>query len=211
MAEAGGIARAVLAAAQTGARIHVRQINSALGVTTWRRLRDMADASVETTPQCLCSSRADDYETHGARPERRRRRCARRKTSPPCALPCAPGLIDIVATDHAPHSPAEKAAAYAAFADIPGGMPGVQTLLPAMLKLVDEGDIGLQRLVRMCAPIPRSASASAGARARSARATMPTSWSSIRAADASFATPTRLSRGGYTPFDGLDGRAPAAA
>jgi dihydroorotase len=66
----------------------------------------------------------------------------------------AEGLIDIVATDHAPHSPAEKAMAYAAFADIPGGMPGLQTLLPAMLKLVEEEVIGLADLVRMCARNP---------------------------------------------------------
>src|SRR5262249_55037088 len=48
LAEAGGIARAALSAAVTGARVHVRQINSALGVKTWRRLRDMADLTVET-------------------------------------------------------------------------------------------------------------------------------------------------------------------
>ena len=35
------------------------------------------------------------------------------------------GAIDIIATDHAPHSPAEKAAPCTNFADIPGGMPGV--------------------------------------------------------------------------------------
>lgn len=152
LAEAGGIARAVLAAAATGARIHVRQINSELGAKVWSRLRDMADASVETTPQNLFFS-ADDYETQGAR----------LKGSPPLrsrrdvdALRAAlgAGLIDIVATDHAPHAPAEKAAPYASFADIPGGMPGLQTLLQAMLKLVDEGLITLPDLVRLCARNP---------------------------------------------------------
>ena len=61
------------------------------------------------------------------------------------------GLIDIVGTDHAPHSREEKSAPHAAFADIPGGMPGLQTLLQVMLKLVDEKIIGLTDLVRMCA------------------------------------------------------------
>ena len=152
LAEAGGIARAVLAAAETGARVHVRQINSALGVATWRRLRDMADVSVETTPQNLFFTAAD-YETMGAG----------LKASPPlrqaedvAALreALSARLIDMVATDHAPHSPAEKAAAYAAFADIPGGMPGLQTLLQTMLKLVDEGVIGLSDIARMCAANP---------------------------------------------------------
>lgn len=152
LAEAGGVARAVLAAAETGARIHVRQINSAIGVSTWRRLCDMADATVETTPQNLFFT-AQDYETFGAN----------LKGSPPLRdardvevlrAALSEGLIDIVCTDHAPHSRAEKAMAYGAFADIPGGMPGLQTLLPSMLKLVDECVIGLPDLVRICAYNP---------------------------------------------------------
>jgi dihydroorotase len=64
------------------------------------------------------------------------------------------GLIDIVATDHAVRAPTEKAARYASFADIPGGMPGLRTLLQAMLKLVDEGLITLPDLVRVTARNP---------------------------------------------------------
>lgn len=152
LAEAQGVARAMLAAADTGACIHVRQINSALGVSAWRRLRDMADASVETTPQNLFFT-AQDYARDGAR----------LKASPPlrdasdgAALRAAlrEGLIDVVATDHAPHAPAEKRAAYAAFADIPGGMAGLQTLLPAMLCLCGEGVIGLADIARLCARNP---------------------------------------------------------
>ncbi|MGO8098574.1 dihydroorotase [Rhizobium leguminosarum] len=152
LAEAGGIARAVLAAAETGARVHVRQINSRLGVETWRRLRSMADVTVETTPQNLFFT-SDDYETEGAR----------LKGSPPfrgrddvAALRRAvsEGLITIMATDHAPHSPAEKSAVYGSFADIPGGMPGLQTLLSVMLDLVAEKVIGLTDLVRICAYNP---------------------------------------------------------
>ncbi|MBZ9894500.1 MULTISPECIES: dihydroorotase family protein [unclassified Mesorhizobium] len=151
-AEANGIARAVLAATEAGTRIHVRQINSALGVETWHRLRDLADASVETTPQSLFFT-AHDYETQGAT----------LKGSPPLRSPedvrrlreaVASGMIDVIGTDHAPHSPREKAAAYPAFADIPGGMPGLQTLLPVMLKLADEGLIGISDIVRMCAANP---------------------------------------------------------
>jgi dihydroorotase len=152
LAEANGIARALLAAASTDARIHIRQISSALGLSAWRRLRDMADATVETTPQNLFFTAAD-YETLGAD----------LKGSPPLrgdrdveALRAAlrEGLIDIVSTDHAPHSPAEKSSAYPGFADIPGGMPGLQTLLQVMLKLVDDKLIGLTDLVRMCARNP---------------------------------------------------------
>ncbi|HEY0125152.1 MAG TPA: dihydroorotase family protein, partial [Rhizobium sp.] len=152
LAEAGGIARAVLAAAETGARVHVRQVNSKLGVETWRRLQGMADVTVETTPQNLFFT-SEDYKTAGAR----------LKGSPPfrghddvAALrhAVAEGLIAIMATDHAPHSPAEKSATYGSFADIPGGMPGLQTLLSVMLDLVAEKLIGLPELVRICAYNP---------------------------------------------------------
>jgi dihydroorotase len=149
LAEANGIARAVLAAASTRTRIHVRQVNSALGIETWRRLRDLADATVETTPQNLFFT-VEDYAIQGAN----------LKGSPPLRTrhdvemlrgAMHEGLIDIVGTDHAPHSPEEKSAPYAAFADIPGGMPGLQTLLQVMLKLVEEKVIDLPDLVRMCA------------------------------------------------------------
>jgi dihydroorotase len=152
LAEAGGIARAVLAAAETGARVHVRQVNSKLGVETWRRLRDMADVSIETTPQNLFFT-ADDYARAGAR----------LKGSPPfrgaddlAALRQAvsDGMITVMATDHAPHSPAEKSKLYPSFAEIPGGMPGLQTLLAVMLQLVAEKLITLPDLVRMCAHNP---------------------------------------------------------
>ncbi|HEV7254732.1 MAG TPA: dihydroorotase family protein [Mesorhizobium sp.] len=205
LAEANGVARAVLAAAATGARIHVRQINSRLGVESWSRLRGMADASVETTVQNLFFT-SDDYAAHGAN----------LKASPPLrsasdvrTLRAAlrDGVIDIVATDHAPHTPAEKAAAYPFFADIPGGMPGLQTLLPMMLSLVDEGTITLPDLVRMCARNPaqrfglgrRKGAIAAGLDA-DILIVDPGRQSTVRNAD-------QVSRAGYTPFDGWTVRA----
>jgi dihydroorotase len=200
LAEAGGIARAVLAAAGTGARVHVRQINSALGVAAWRRLRDMADVSVETTPQNLFFTAAD-YETVGAGlkaspPLRQREDVAALREA------LSAGLIDMVATDHAPHSPAEKAADYAAFADIPGGMPGLQTLLQTMLKLVDEGVIGLGDIARMCAANPASRFGLKGSKGRIA----PGFDADILVLDmrreSVISHAEQVTKAGYTPFDG---------
>jgi dihydroorotase len=152
LAEAGGIARAVLAAAEANARVHVRQINSKLGVETWRQLRSMADVTIETTPQNLFFT-SDDYKAAGAN----------LKGSPPfrghddlgaLRQAVSEGLITIMATDHAPHSQAEKLVAYESFSDIPGGMPGLQTLLSLMLELVAEKLIVLPDLVRMCSYNP---------------------------------------------------------
>jgi dihydroorotase len=200
LAEANGIARAILAAASTRTRIHVRQINSALGVATWRRMRDMADATVETTPQNLFFT-SSDYEKLGVN----------LKGSPPLrdqtdvetlrgAL--SEGLIDIVCTDHAPHSQPEKAMKYDAFADVPGGMPGLQTLLPTMLTLVSEGLIELKDLVRMCSRNPAERfglSRSKGAIALGFDADIAVI---DRRQRSQLTNAEQASRAGYTPFDG---------
>jgi dihydroorotase len=54
------------------------------------------------------------------------------------------GVIDAVATDHAPHSPVEKDVEYQAAAF---GLVGLETALPLVLKLVDEGELPLERAV----------------------------------------------------------------
>lgn len=200
-AEASGIARSILAAAEAQARVHIRQTNSALGLATYRRMRTLADVSVETTPQCLLFT-SDDYATLGADI----------KASPPMrsaedrdALLAAlrEGLIDIVATDHAPHARAEKKAHYGSFVDIPGGMPGVQTLLATMLHFVACGDIDLPALVRMCSANPAE---------RFGLGTRKGSLAVGRDADILVLDPRldtrishdeQLSRAGYTPFDGM--------
>ncbi len=58
------------------------------------------------------------------------------------------GLIDVVATDHAPHTLEEKSASYF---NAPSGAPMVQHALPAMLELVKKGSLTIEKLVtRMC-------------------------------------------------------------
>ena len=58
------------------------------------------------------------------------------------------GRIDIVATDHAPHTWEEKQRSYP---DCPSGGPLIQHSLPAMLELVKKGQITLPTLVeKMC-------------------------------------------------------------
>jgi dihydroorotase len=59
-----------------------------------------------------------------------------------------------VVSDHAPHLAREKLAQVEDFAAIPGGFPGVQTLLGTLLSLVGERLIGLQDVVRVAARRP---------------------------------------------------------
>jgi len=56
--------------------------------------------------------------------------------------------IDVIATDHAPHTAAEKANSYF---KAPSGGPLVQHSLPAMLDFVSDGKISIERVVeKMC-------------------------------------------------------------
>jgi dihydroorotase len=207
-AEAGGIARAILSAAVSDARVHIRQVNSALGIKVWSRLKDMADASIETTVQNMFFTAAD-YKRGGAG----------LKASPPFRMQedvevlrdaLRSGIIDVVATDHAPHSPADKAAAVAAFADIPGGMPGLQTLLLTMLKLVEDGAISHCDIARVCARNPAERFGLGRQKGRIAPGydadilvVDPRRTSLIVNAD-------QVSRARYTPFDGMSIRSSLA-
>jgi dihydroorotase len=54
------------------------------------------------------------------------------------------GKIDIIASDHAPHTIEEKERS---FDKVPSGIPGVETSLPLMLAQVKKGSISIERLV----------------------------------------------------------------
>jgi carbamoyl-phosphate synthase/aspartate carbamoyltransferase/dihydroorotase len=62
----------------------------------------------------------------------------------------ADGLVDVVESDHAPHTLEEKASA-----NPPYGVPGLETTLPLMLLAVSEGRLTLERVVELLALNPR--------------------------------------------------------
>ena len=55
-------------------------------------------------------------------------------------------VVDIIASDHAPHTLDEKAETYP---KSPSGTPGVQTLVPIMLNHVNDGKLSLSKLVSL--------------------------------------------------------------
>jgi dihydroorotase len=55
------------------------------------------------------------------------------------------GAFDVIASDHAPHTIEEK---QEEFEYAPSGMPGVETMMPLMLHLVEEGHLELGGVVR---------------------------------------------------------------
>jgi len=65
------------------------------------------------------------------------------------------GVVDIVATDHAPGTREEKEAGWKDIWEAPGGIPGVETLLPLMISEgVNKGLISFQDLCRMLCERP---------------------------------------------------------
>ena len=61
------------------------------------------------------------------------------------------GTVDVMGSDHAPHTRDEKEKGYP---HSPSGMPGVQTLVPLMLNHVANGKLSLNRLIELLAERP---------------------------------------------------------
>jgi len=140
--------RVLRLAVETGSRLHLLHVTTAEELELLARHRDVA--SVEVTPQHLLLSAPDCYANLGTRaqmnPPIREARHARALWEGVLGR-----TVDTIASDHAPHTLAEKARAYP---ESPSGMPGVQTLVPLMLDAVNAGRIPLERVVELCCQGP---------------------------------------------------------
>ncbi len=142
------VSRAAILAEWTGARIHILHISSAEEL---RPLRDAkargVDITGETCPQYLFLS-TDDYARLGGivrvNPPVREAR-----NQEPLWAALADGTVDLIATDHAPHAPAEKTRNDIWSVDC--GFPGVETQMPLMLTAVDAGRMSIRDYVRWSA------------------------------------------------------------
>ena len=123
-----------------GKRIHVLHISTLDELALLARNRDVA--TVEVMPHHLTLS-ADDYARLGARMQMNP---PVREASHREALwgAIASGLVDVLGSDHAPHTLEEKSKPYP---QSPSGMTGVQTLVPVMLDWVNQGRLTLERFV----------------------------------------------------------------
>ncbi|QZA87598.1 dihydroorotase [Salinarchaeum sp. IM2453] len=61
------------------------------------------------------------------------------------------GKVDIIATDHAPHTQSEK---NTSIVDAPSGVPGVETMVPLFLKLAEDGTLSYSRIRDLVARNP---------------------------------------------------------
>jgi len=106
--------------------------------------------SVEVTPQHLTLSAPDCYDELGSfaqmNPPIREKRHLKGLWKG-----IKDGVVDIIGSDHAPHTIEEKNKPYP---ETPSGMPGVQTLLPIMLNHVNEGNLSLFKLCKLISTNP---------------------------------------------------------
>ena len=129
VAEEITVARDLALLRATGGRLHVLHASCARTVELVAAARAEGLAvTMEVTPS---TSRSP---TRRAPPATRRSRSTRRSAPGPTSTPCAgawrDGVVDAIATDHAPHPPAAKAAP---FAEAPPGMLGLETALGVVL------------------------------------------------------------------------------
>jgi dihydroorotase len=110
------------------------------------------------------------------------------------------GVVDVLGSDHAPHTLEEKARPYPAS---PSGMPGVQTLVPVMLTHVANGRLSLERFVDLTSAGANRVFGTAGkgrmAEGYDADLTIGDRKKKKVITHAEMAT-----RSGWTPFDGFE-------
>jgi dihydroorotase len=139
--------RLIRLAREARAQVHVLHISTTEEIEFLQGAKDVA--SCEATPHHLTLD-DEDYPLLGTKLQ----------MNPPVRAAIhregiwrgvAQGIIDVLGSDHAPHTLDEKAKPYP---DSPSGMTGVQTLVPIMLNHVDDGRLTLPRLVDLTSAGP---------------------------------------------------------
>ena len=136
----------------TGTHVHIQHVSSALGMETIRWWKERgAKVTAEVAPHHLMFNEEDigEYDTHY-------------KMNPPLRTAednarllegLKEGVFDLIATDHAPHSPFEKAQD---FVSAPNGITGLETALVSLYdRYVRGGDFGWDLLVKRYSAEPR--------------------------------------------------------
>ncbi len=128
----------------TGSPVHIAHVSTAESIELIKRAKEKGlPVTAETAPHyfTLDHSATENYDTNT-------------KMNPPLRTPedvdaikraLAEDIIDVIATDHAPHSPLEKEVEFdrAEF-----GIIGLETALPLTLNLVRDGVLTLPKAIR---------------------------------------------------------------
>ncbi|WP_323750381.1 dihydroorotase [Marinobacter sp.] len=140
--------RIVAMAGEAKRRLHVLHVSTAEEMQYLARHKRRV--TVETTPHHLTMTAPQCYQRLGSLAQMNPPvREQRHQDAMWRAI--REGVVDVIGSDHAPHTLEEKAQPYPLS---PSGMTGVQTLLPVMLDHVHAGRLSLQRLVDLTSAGP---------------------------------------------------------
>jgi dihydroorotase len=142
-AEETMVARDLALAKETGGRLHIAHISTAGSAGLVRRAKvEGVRVTCEVTPHHLTLTE-DAVVRHGAQA----------KVNPPLRTGrdiqvliqgLRDDVIDVIATDHAPHTVADK---QLDLAEAPSGISGLETALGSLMSLVHGGEITLLKLI----------------------------------------------------------------
>ncbi len=146
------VAREIALCRATGARVHIAHLSTREGVELVKRAKEAGlPITAEVTPHHLmlnelsllqgsheCTHHQEKTDYKMAPPLRSE------KDQSALREALASGVIDIVASDHAPHGCVEKEVEFELAAN---GILGLQTTVPLLLALVHEGVLSLNRMI----------------------------------------------------------------
>jgi dihydroorotase len=198
--ESVDVARAMVLAAETGGRLHLAHLSCAASLTLLREFKPKVPGlSAEATPHhlaltdeavLLLGTNAKMYPPLRPVADQKALRAA-----------LSEDLIDVVATDHAPHTVEQKKLS---FEKAPNGVIGLETALPVLLTMVESRELTLLQLVLKMSTAPAKIAGIPGGTLRpgSPADLVLFSWNGENklSADKSF------SKSRNTPFEGFVGR-----
>jgi dihydroorotase len=140
--------RLIRLAEELGKKVHVLHVSTREEIDFLAQHKNTA--TIEVLPQHLTVWAPDCYDKWGTKAQQ----------NPPIRTKehhdalwraLQSDIVDVIGSDHAPHTLEEKAKPYP---ESPSGMPGVQTMLPLMLQHMHEGRLSLEHLCQLLSSRP---------------------------------------------------------
>ncbi len=149
-AEAKAIEKALRLQEEIGNRLHILHVSSAQGLELIKEAKESRDGiTCETAPHYLfLTEEATEKLGNFAKmnPSLKGKEDVNALWKG-----IRQGVIDLIATDHAPHTKEEKEKSYW---EAPSGIPGIETMLPLLLDSVNKEKIELRKVVELCCSNP---------------------------------------------------------
>ncbi|MCH8993953.1 MAG: dihydroorotase [Chloroflexi bacterium] len=154
-AEESAVARDIALAAQLDAPLHIAHVSTRSAIELIRSAKERGvPVTAEVTPHHLTLSHRDvAFAANGSAPSGGLSYDTNTKVNPPlrtrddvaaCVEALRTGVIDAIATDHAPHADYEKACE---FDEAASGISGLETAFGLCMTLVESGDLELTTLI----------------------------------------------------------------